>query len=403
MIYFVYPLLIRNFAVLFRGIYISEMALQFHVPSFNPEDLTWHLRPDDMGIIPESSIQVECLPAEWFPQSGVQLTWPHAGTDWAPILKQVTVCYIRMALEIALREKLLIVTPTPQSVLELLRVQLPQKALHNISLYETPTDDTWARDHGFITTLSPEGPCLLDFQFNGWGCKFPAERDNRICRHLMEAGALKGRYENHLDFVLEGGSIESDGRGTILTTSNCLLAPNRNQPLTKEEIEERLLRWFHAQRILWLDHGYLAGDDTDSHIDTLARFCPGDTITYVQCTDQTDEHYEALRLMEVQLRAFRTLEDKPYRLIPLPMAEPAYDEVGSRLPATYANFLVINGAVLMPTYGSRELDETARTQVQKAFPKHEVIGIDCRSLIIQHGSLHCCTMQFPVGVIPLIS
>lgn len=378
------------------------MALHFHLNnySFNPEDLTLHLQPDMTGVIPESSIQVDCLPAEWFPQSGVQLTWPHAGTDWAPILKEVTACYIRMAIEISLRERLFIITPEPSAVSQLLKAYLPEKALKNISIHEIPTDDTWARDHGFITILTPQGPLLLDFQFNGWGRKFPAEQDNRICRRIMEAGILRGTYENHLDFILEGGSIESDGRGTVMTTSRCLMAPNRNQPLTREEIEERLLKWLHAQRLLWLEHGYLAGDDTDSHIDTLARFCPGDTIAYVQCLDQTDEHYEELQLMEEQLRNFRTLEDKPYRLIPLPMAEPVFDENGTRLPATYANFLVINNAVLMPTYNSRELDEAARTQLQKAFPRHEVIGIDCRPLIIQHGSLHCCTMQYPVGVIP---
>lgn len=378
------------------------MALQFHLNNygFDPEDLTWHLRPDLTGVIPESSIKVDCLPAEWFPQSGVQLTWPHENTDWAPILKEVNTCYIRMAMEISLRERLLIITPDTAAVAQLLKANLPEKALINIRMLEIPSNDTWARDHGFITILTPKGPLLLDFQFNGWGRKFRADKDNQICRRMMEANALRGSYENHLDFVLEGGSIESDGRGTILTTSHCLLAPNRNQPLTRQDIEERLLKWLHAQRILWLDHGYLAGDDTDSHIDTLARFCPGDTIAYVQCPDKDDEHYNELRLMEEQLKSFRTMDDRPYRLVPLPMAEPAFDTDGTRLPATYANFLVINNAVLMPTYGSRELDEKARSQLQKAFPKYEIIGIDCNPLITQHGSLHCCTMQFPVGVVP---
>lgn len=378
------------------------MALHFNLNnySFNPEDLTLHLKPDKAGVIPESSIQVDCLPAEWFPQSGIQLTWPHDKTDWAPILKDVNVCYTRMAMEIALRERLIIITPERNAVMEMLKEHLPGKALRNIKLYEMPTDDTWARDHGFITVLTPQGPLLLDFQFNGWGRKFPAEKDNMICRRMNEARALRGTYEDHLDFVLEGGSIESDGRGTIMTTSHCLLAPHRNEPLTKQEIEERLLKWFRAKRVLWLDYGCLIGDDTDGHIDTLARFCPNNTIVYVQCNDPSDAHYEELKLMEEQLSSFRTLEDEPYRLIPLPMAEAIFDEDGSRLPATYANFLVINDAVLMPTYGSYELDEKARKQLQKVFPKNEVIGIDCRTLIRQHGSLHCCTMQFPLGVIP---
>ena len=212
---------------------------------------------------------------------------------------------------------------------------------------------------------------------------------------MAEQNILKGTYECHLDFVLEGGSIESDGKGTILTTSKCLLAPHRNQPLTKEQIEARLLEALHAERILWLDYGYLAGDDTDSHIDTLARFCPDDTIAYVQCLDKEDEHYAELSKMEAQLQSFRTTNGKPYRLIPLPMAKAIYDEDGNRLPATYANFLITNGAVLMPTYGDASTDLKAKERLQEAFPHHDIIGIDCQTLIIQHGSLHCCTMQFP--------
>ena len=199
--------------------------------------------------------------------------------------------------------------------------------------------------------------------------------------------------------MLEGGAIESDGEGTILTTSPCLLAPNRNEPKSREEIEEYLKQAFHAKRVLWLDHGYLAGDDTDSHVDTLARLCPNDTIAYVQCTDKNDEHYEELFRMEEQLKEFRTLEGEPYKLVPLPMADAAFDEDGQRLPATYANFLILNDAVLMPTYNQPAKDELALKQLQKAFPKHSIVGIDCRVLIEQHGSLHCCTMQYPAGVL----
>jgi len=335
------------------------------------------------------------LPAEWHKQEAVQLTWPHSATDWRAILKDVVRCYIEMATAISARENLIIVTPKPEKVMEQIGHAMPIKNLQRITFCKAPTNDTWARDHGFITLLAPDGRHLLDFKFNGWGEKFPAKFDNCICRRMAEQAILKGQYENHLDFVLEGGSIESDGKGTILTTSHCLLAPHRNQPLTQEQIEARLLESLHAERILWLDHGYLAGDDTDSHIDTLARFCPDDTIAYVQCLDQDDEHYAELQLMEAQLQTFRTLKGKPYNLIPLPMAKPAFDKDGSRLPATYANFLIINGAVLMPTYGNPDTDHEAEEQLRKAFPKHDIIGIDCRTLITQHGSLHCCTMQFP--------
>lgn len=390
------------------------MALQYRLTTTTIEDLTLELRPEQMAGPEQSEIRATWLPAEWERQSGVQLTWPHKNTDWAPLLKEVTECYIRMALEISLRERLIIVTPERNEVNQLLHERLPKRVLDNITLYEMPTDDTWARDHGFITLQTSMGSLLLDFQFNGWGRKFPADEDNRICRRMMglmeprlgQLPVLQGQYEDHLDFVLEGGSIESDGRGTILTTSQCLMAPNRNQPLSQAEIEERLKRYLRAERILWLDHGYLAGDDTDSHIDTLARLCPNDTIAYVQCTDPNDEHFGELKKMEEQLQGFRTLEGQPYRLIPLPMASAVYEKMREgeneimreqRLPATYANFLVINGAVLMPTYRDPEMDEKARLQLQRAFPKHEIVGIDCRVLIEQHGSLHCCTMQFPMA------
>ncbi len=340
------------------------------------------------------------LPAEWAPQRAVQLTWPHADTDWADILPEAEACYIRMAREIALRESLLIVTPEPEHVHALLQGSLPAEVMKNVTLIECPTDDTWARDHGLIT-LKDSDDCLrlLDFRFNGWGQKFAASRDNQICRRMMqqtERIGLCGEYECHLDFVLEGGSIESDGEGTILTTTECLMAPNRNEPLTQAEIEAELKQRLHAERILWLDHGYLAGDDTDSHIDTLARLCPDNTIAYVQCTDTTDEHYTELHLMEEQLRTFRTTDGKPYCLVPLPMAAAEYDSNGQRLPATYANFLIMNGAVLMPTYGHDELDTLAAEQLKKAFPQHEIVPVECRVLIEQHGSLHCCTMQFPI-------
>ena len=246
--------------------------------------------------------------------------------------------------------------------------------------------------------LDTNGPCLLDFTFNGWGLKFAADKDNLITRHLIQSGALHGEYLNRLGFVLEGGSIESDGMGTLLTTSRCLLSPNRNGQMNQAEIEEYLCSTFHLQRILWLNHGFLAGDDTDSHIDTLARFCSPDTIAYVQCTDPEDEHYDALHLMEEQLKTFRTLKDTPYRLLPLPMPNAVVID-GERLPATYANFLIMNEAVLYPTYGQPENDARAHEVLQTAFPKHEIIGIDCQVLIRQHGSLHCVTMQYPAGVI----
>ena len=324
------------------------------------------------------------LPAEWEPQWGVQLTWPHANTDWAPMLDEITATYKEMAREIAKRENLLIVAPVSEDLSPLTSHLIPLN-----------TNDTWARDHGFITLVDDEGHArLLDFCFNGWGEKFPAELDNAINRRLYDERKVQGEYVDCLDFVLEGGSIESDGKGTVFTTTGCLMAPHRNQPMTQAEIEERLKRELHAQRIVWINHGSLIGDDTDGHIDTLVRICPDDTLLYMGCDDPEDEQYDELRLMEEELRSFRTIEGKPYKLVKLPMPRPIIFE-GERLPATYANFLVINGAVLVPTYNQSDLDAEALRLVGEAFPESEIVGIDCCSIIKQHGSLHCCTMQIP--------
>jgi len=321
------------------------------------------------------------LPAEWEPQEGVQLTWPHARTDWTPMLDEITAVYHQMAREIAERERLMVVAP--------------EDAAYDMLRIVCDTNDTWARDHGFISLVDDQGHRrLLDYCFNGWGEKFPAGLDNAINRRLYDLGEITGEYVDCLDFVLEGGSIESDGKGTVFTTSSCLLAPHRNQPLTKAQIEECLKHDLCAERILWIDYGHLTGDDTDGHIDTLVRICPDDTILYVGCDDPEDEQYEDLRRMEAQLTTFRTLDGRPYRLKKLPLPRPIYED-NDRLPATYANFLVINGAVLCPTYGQSDLDDEALHTIGEAFPGRDIIGIDCRPVICQHGSLHCCTMQYP--------
>jgi len=337
------------------------------------------------------------FPAEWYLQSGVMLTWPHENTDWKDIMDEVIPCYVAIAKEIIKREKLLIICKNIDKV----KQDLGDIDYAQIIFREMETNDTWARDHGPISVFAHSRPFICDFTFNGWGMKFAANFDNQITQKLFASQTFSPevQYQNMMHCVLEGGSIESDGCGTILTTSECLLSKNRNEYKDKNEIGEYLQMIFGAKQILWLDHGYLAGDDTDSHIDTLARFCNPETIVYIQCEDKDDEHYEALLLMEKQLASFKTLDGKPYRLIPLPMADTVYDN-GERLPATYANFLIINGAVLFPTYHSYK-DEIAKQQLQQAFPDREITGINCLPLIKQHGSLHCITMQFPEKFLPL--
>ena len=333
------------------------------------------------------------MPAEWHKQHMVQLTWPHEGTDWNYMLDEVEACFVELAKAICARERLLIVAPDVNKVRNMLAKA--DANVPNITFFECETNDTWARDHAFITLLGDNVPHYVDFCFNGWGRKFEASLDNAINGKLYDAGIVKGEYEDCTSFVLEGGSIESDGKGTLLTTSQCLLAPHRNQPMEREDIERSLKNMLHVERVLWLDYGNLIGDDTDGHVDTVARLAPEDTIVYMQCQDKDDEQYADLCAMEEQIKALRTADGKPYRMLPLPSPAAIYDEDGERLPATYANFLIMNGAVLYPTYAQPDNDKIVAEILSKAFPGYEIVGIDCRALIKQHGSLHCVTMQYP--------
>lgn len=337
------------------------------------------------------------LPAEWEEQDGILLAWPHEQSDWRPWLAQVEPTFVEIAKEISLRERVIIVAPDEGTVRP--KLEAGGARMENIRLFRIDTNDTWARDFGPLTVLADEKPFLLDFGFNGWGLKFAANLDNLITRKLYAVGAFGTTPLETAGLVLEGGSIESDGKGTILTTATCLLNPNRNPHLGRTEIEQAFDCLFGADRFLWLETGHLIGDDTDSHVDTLARLCPDDTIIHVACDDPGDEHVPTLAAMEEELRRFRTRDGRPYRLLPLPWPSARYDDEGQRLPATYANYLVINGAVLVPTYRDRN-DAAALATVGRAFPDREIVGIDCLPLILQHGSLHCVTMQLPKGVLP---
>lgn len=333
------------------------------------------------------------MPAEWHRLQMVQLTWPHEGTDWNYMLAEVEACFVELAKAISKRVRLLVVAPCTEKVQGLL--EDAGANMVNVTFFECETNDTWARDHAFITLLGDNVPHYADFCFNGWGRKFEASLDNAINGKLYDAGIVKGEYEDCTSFVLEGGSIESDGKGTLLTTSQCLLAPHRNQPMCREDIERCLKNMLHVERVLWLDHGNLIGDDTDGHVDTVARFAPNDTIVYMQCQDKDDEQFADLNSMEEQIRELRTVDGKPYRMLALPSPKAIFDEDGERLPATYANFLVMNNTVLYPTYAQPDNDKVAAEVLAKAFPGYEIVGIDCRALIKQHGSLHCVTMQYP--------
>ncbi len=339
------------------------------------------------------------LPAEWEPQSGVMLTWPHPATDWAPRVAEAESVLLAIAREVTRHERLVVACHDPAHYAHVTdRLAAAGIPAERLRLGLAPSNDSWARDHGPITVICDRRPWLLDFVFNGWGGKYPADVDDRITATLHLAGLLGDGPLHRVDMVLEGGAIEVDGRGTLLTTERALLAPTRNPGLDRGTAEQRLGALLGVERVLWLTAGGLAGDDTDGHIDTLARFCDPHTIAHVSCDDPLDVHYADLQAMGVELRALPDSEGQPYRLVPLPLPAPQRDADGNQLPASYANFLIINGAVLIPTYGD-PADEVALRLLQGCFPDREVVAIDCLPLIHQFGSLHCMTMQLPAGVL----
>lgn len=336
------------------------------------------------------------FPAEWEPQSAVLIAWPHAGTDWAERLHDVETTYVALVAAITARQPALVAVANAElRDHAATRLQRAGVDLDQVRFVRATYDDTWLRDSGPITLLGPDGFRLLDFRFTGWGGKFDAGNDDRMVEQLCEADVFHDARRERIDFALEGGAIETDGQGTLLSTWRCL--SERHPQQGRADIEDVLKRSLHQQRVLWLEHGYLEGDDTDAHIDTLARFAPSDAIVYQGCDDPEDAHHGELQAMAAELAALRTSEGAPYRLFALPWAQPVIDD-GRRLAASYANFLIINGAVLMPAYGDAA-DDAAAAVMAQAFPGREIVQVPCRPLIWQNGSLHCITMQLPAGLL----
>lgn len=337
-------------------------------------------------------------PAEWAPQDGVLLAWPHAGTDWAANLADVEVTYAALVAAISRRQPVLVCVPD-QAVEQRMGALLAQaRALPGrIRTVRIDYDDTWLRDTGPITLLGPTGPELLDFRFTGWGGKFEAGRDDRLVEGLFERGLFApGARRRAVDFALEGGAVETDGEGTLLSTWHCLAA--RHPGRARHEVEAILAGTLAVDRFLWLEHGALEGDDTDAHIDTLARFAAPDAIVFQACDDPADPHHAGLSAMAGEIAALRDRQGRPYRRFALPWARPVRAADGRRLAASYANFLIVNGAVLMPGYGD-PADQVAANVLRQAFPGRAVEIVPCRPLIEQNGSLHCVTMQLPLGVL----
>ena len=342
------------------------------------------------------------LPAEWAPQSGVMLTWPHRHGDWADHLEAVEQVYLQLAQAICSHELLLVVSYDMEHQTHVERL-LASDGIDTSRLRFAcqPSNDSWARDHGPITVVENGQPRLMDFQFNGWGNKYPHDLDNRITAGLHAAGVFDTTPLESHPLVLEGGSIDTDGEGSLLTTRACLGHPQRNPQLSLAEIEQRLKELLGIERVLWLEHGELVGDDTDSHIDMLARFCNPHTIAHSVCNDPADEHFAPLAALQQELATLRQSNGQAYELVALPITQAIYNQDGNRLPASYANFLVINEAVLVPQY-SDPADDIALERLRACFPTREVVGINCRAVIEQFGSLHCLTMQLPQGVLETV-
>lgn len=338
------------------------------------------------------------LPAEWEPQDAILLAWPHKNTAWDWQLDDMVQLYEALVSVICDFADIVIAIPEEEIPGVRSRLAAMEIPLEYVYFYPVASNDTWVRDFGPITVQTEQGMKLLDFNFNGWGEKFKFDLDNAITKKLYAQNAFPSAELETISFVLEGGSIESDGQGTLLTTTSCLLNKNRNPSLSKIEIEQELKNHFGAKKINWITSGYLAGDDTDGHIDVLARFCPNNTIVYTACDDEQDEHYSALKNMEAELKEMKNAEGHSYHLLALPWPGSKFNDNDQRLPATYANFLIVNEAVLVPIYDSLS-DEDALEVISQAFPGYEIFGIPCLSLIERGGSLHCITMQLPEGVL----
>ena len=334
--------------------------------------------------------------AEWEPQSAILIAWPHAGTDWAERLGEVEDTYVALVAAITRFQPVVIcVADDDLQIYAEARLRSARVDMDKVRFVPAEYDDTWLRDSGPISLRDGDKFKLLDFRFTGWGGKYEASRDDRLVGELSGLNVFQNYFVQSIDFALEGGAIETDGQGSLLTTWHCL--HERHPGATREELTAKLAGWLKQDRVLWLDHGYLEGDDTDAHIDTLARFAGPDAIVFQACDDPADSHYVELQAMADDIAALRTAEGQPYRLFPLPWAQPVLDE-GRRLAASYANFLIVNGAVLMPAYGD-SADQQAAEVLAAAFPERQIIPVPCRSLIWQNGSLHCITMQLPAGLL----
>lgn len=339
--------------------------------------------------------------AEFEPTQAIMLTWPHDATQWGEQLEAAQRCIATIGAwcssqcDVIVCAHDLATEALATSQLDHACQTNTQAQRQRITVYRVPSNNIWVRDHGPIAVRDNNGRVrLLNFDFNGWGGKYPHAWDNAITDTLDVLGAFGVNVPHNIPFVLEGGAIDSDGCGNIITTSSCLLNGNRNRYQHKEDVETALNQWLGPHQYIWIDQGAILGDDTDGHIDTLVRFLRASVVAYQQCEDPKNPNYAALQALEEELWKKMWFG----RRIPLPMPQPIFNEAGEQLPATYVNYLICNDLVLVPTYND-PADEIAIQRMQDELADHHVIGVDCRAIIHEFGSLHCATMQLPVGAI----
>ncbi|MBS0662493.1 MAG: agmatine deiminase family protein [Verrucomicrobia bacterium] len=333
------------------------------------------------------------MPAEWETQAAVWLSWPHNRRTWPGHFRPIPGKFAEIVAAISRFEEVRINLARPLQARARALVNRAKADLSRVRFYPHPTNDAWCRDHGpiFVKHRKTGEVAVTDWQHNAWGGKYPPfDLDNTIPPKIARALGLR-RFQ--IDRVLEGGSIDVNGAGSLLTTESCLLNPNRNPALSRAEIEQMLRDQLGVEQILWLGDG-IAGDDTDGHVDDLTRFFSGDGIVTVVERNRRDVNYAALRENRERLSGLRTPGGKRFRIVELPMPAPVYCE-GQRLPASYANFLVINGAVLMPAFRQPRRDAEAAETLGACFPGRQIVPIDCVELVWGLGTLHCISQQQP--------
>lgn len=336
------------------------------------------------------------LPAEWEPQSASLLVWPHKDSDWHEYLNEVENTYAELSKAISLYQKLLIIFRDKEHS-DLIISKLASKKISPDSylLLSCDFNDTWCRDYGPIIVRRDGTLEIRNFVFDGWGKKYPSSLDNLLTQKLFNKEVFGSLELQTYEFILEGGSIDTDGHGTFLTTSRCLL--KRHPDKSKEKLEHLLKEYLGANKVHWLNHGKIQGDDTDGHIDMLARFVNPSTIAYSACNNESHPGYSELKKMKQELSLLQQSNGEPYNLIPLELPETKMHK-GKLLPASYVNFLIINRAVLVPSYDDPK-DQVALDKIKQCFPERKVININSNTLIKQYGSLHCASMQLPAGAI----